>query len=65
MTFEEWKKRLDKLNLSVKRAQQTVEDAQSEFDSFLEETIGHEATLSGTINMIVKIIDMKAEKSST
>lgn len=64
--FEEWKSKLRGLNYDVEDCRETLEAAEARRDKFLIETVGFGmrglATLEGTIDMISKVIDMKAEK---
>lgn len=61
--FEQWKKGLALREQDVVEAKQKLEEARSVLDAYLEESVGFKststATLSGTIEMISKIIDMK------
>lgn len=66
MKFREWQEKSLALDEEVHQARLVLETAESRRNEFLMETVGFYhtslATLSGTINMVSKIIEMKKEE---
>jgi hypothetical protein len=66
MTLKDWKSQLRGLEGDVEATFEAYERAVAKRDEFLKQTVGFKsrdiATLSGTIEMIEKIIDMKKEE---
>lgn len=64
MTYQDWKTKLSELTATVKEAEKAYRQAGEAVNDFLSETMGaapgETASLEGTIEMISRIVEMKA-----
>lgn len=66
MRFSQWRDSLKIYQATVEKAQEQLDQAKQDRDTFLRESVGFAsgdmATVEGTSRMISKIIDMKSEE---